>query len=112
MKLRKSDIEQLIYARDILYKNQNKQVTIHWLSMTVGMNSNKLKYGFKQQFGISVHAFQVQLRMEKAKELLKETDIPIKEIALITGYRNTSSFSVAFKKCCNTAPSWWRNQNE
>jgi len=48
--------------------------------------------------------------MEKAKELLEQTDKSIKEIARFTGYKNISSFSVAFKKAYKQSPSKWRNQ--
>jgi AraC-like DNA-binding protein len=110
MKLKKQDLECIHPAKDKLAKNFRYHITINELAKELGLNRTKLQYAFKNLYGLSIAEFRVQLRMEKAKELLEQTDKSIKEIARFTGYKNISSFSVAFKKTYKQSPSKWRNQ--
>lgn len=105
-----SDIEILNLAKDIISQNPFKEISIPSLSIKIGLNWTKLKYGFKQLFGTGVHTFQTQLRLKKATELLDETNMPVKTIASVIGYGNNSSFSVAFKNQYKTSPSKYRKR--
>lgn len=109
MILKEYDLECVLFAKDILCQEPSRSVTIEGLAIEVGLNRTKLQYGFKQVFGVSIYDFQLQKRMEKAKALLRKTQKSIKEIARLTGYKSTSSFSQAFKKAVGVSPLWWRN---
>ncbi len=85
--------------------------TILELAHEAGMNRTKLQYGFRQLFGTSIYAYQVQLRLERAKKLLEESDKPVKQIALLAGYNTINSFSAAFKKAYLLSPAQWRAQH-
>jgi len=63
---------------------------------------------FKVSFGISPHRFHSQLRLERAKELLVGSRLPITEIALEVGFHETSSFSMAFRRATGHTPSSYR----
>lgn len=52
---------------------------------------------FKDRTGQNVMEYTIRLRMERAKELLRTTDLPIKEISEAVGYYNISSFTRRFK---------------
>ena len=110
MKLKKQDLDCIHPAKDKLIKNFRYHITINELSRELGLNRNKLQYAFKKLYGLSIDEFRVHLKMEKARELLEQTDKSIKEIARFTGYKNISSFSVAFKKAFKQSPSKWRSQ--
>jgi len=75
---------------------------------------HKVKYSwFRNQFkkvtGISPKKYILQVRMETAVELLENTDMPIKEIALSLGYDSQNYFSSAFHKRFGRYPSDVRN---
>lgn len=108
MILKEYDLECVLSAKDILCQEPPRFITIEGLAIEVGLNRTKLQYGFKQVFGVSIYDFQLQKRMEKAKQLLQKTEKSIKEIARLTGYKSTSSFSQAFKKASGIAPLAWR----
>ena len=57
-----------------------------------------MHFGFKQQFGASIHEYQTELRMRSALHLLQTTEISIAEIAERTGYHESTNFTAAFKK--------------
>lgn len=110
MNLKEYDLECVLSAKDILCQEPPRFITIEGLAIEVGLNRTKLQYGFKQVFGVSIYDFRLQKRMDKAKYLLRRTTKSIKEIARITGYKSTSSFSQAFKKATGVAPLSWRQQ--
>lgn len=111
IKLQQTEIQRIRAVKEKLGQKHLHPVTIQELAYETGMNRTKLQYGFKQLFGISIYSYQVQLRMEKAKKLLEESEKPIKQIAQLTGYSTISSFSAAFKKAFRLSPSQWRNKH-
>lgn len=63
---------------------------------------------FRQQFKTSIRAKQTELRLEKARQLLEETDDKVLTIALESGYRHLGFFNAMFKKRFRLTPSEWR----
>lgn len=63
---------------------------------------------FKDSYGQNVMDYTIYKRMEKAKELLKDTDLPLKTIAEQVGYYNISSFTRRFKLNQGVTPGDWR----
>lgn len=98
MMLKKRDQEMLASARNLLLENIDEHISTLELARRIGMNDFKLKRGFKQLFGTTIFEFVTAARMEEAKRLLRETDLPIKRIAAGAGYKNMSNFIAAFKR--------------
>ena len=63
---------------------------------------------FKNELNIGFADYLWLLRLEKAKKLLKNSDLPIDEISIAVGYLNTSSFRRKFKKETGLSPSQFR----
>lgn len=53
---------------------------------------------YKEQYGINLYDYLIQVRMEKAANLLKTTDLKSYEISEAIGYHNSQYFSASFKK--------------
>lgn len=104
-RLTKHDREAIHEAKSIIEKNTANHITSRKIAQQVGMNEFKLKNFFKQVFGIGMFEFMIQVRMQKARVLLLETDKPIKEIATLTGYTSIQNFQTAFKKYFNCTPA-------
>nr|WP_275446065.1 helix-turn-helix transcriptional regulator [Paenibacillus sp. ACRSA] len=68
------------------------------------MNENKLKRAFKQQYGKSIHAYVIEKRMEKARELLESGEVSVSEAAHQVGYVNTSYFISRFRQMYGINP--------
>lgn len=98
MMLKKRDQEMLASAKNLLLENIDEHISTLELARRIGMNDFKLKRGFKQLFGTTIFEFVTAARMEEAKRLLRETDLPIKSIAAGAGYKNMSNFIAAFKR--------------
>ena len=76
-------------------------VSISWLSVH-----------FKSKAGIGFLDYVHGCRLAKAKDLLYSTNISIKEIALMTGYTNSATFSRAFSRYEGITPSWYRSSRQ
>jgi transcriptional regulator GlxA family with amidase domain len=59
---------------------------------------------FHARLGESVTGYHAQLRIERARQLLAEGTMPVKEVAFLLGYRHANDFSRAFKKFTGQSP--------
>lgn len=71
-----------------------------------------MSYLFKKEFNQNFSDYIWDLRLEKAKELLVTTDMPIDSISVAVGYANTSSFRRKFKQETGQTPSQYRSSNQ
>ena len=65
---------------------------------------------FKEHFHITLSKYVTYLRLEHAKQLLQNTDIPVTEVAMQSGYQNVSYFIRSFKKTYGVAPLKYRKK--
>jgi len=107
---KKSDVATIQEVRKFIEENFHRYIPIHSIVKQFNLNRTKLQEGFRQFYNLTIHAFIHQLRMEKAKGLLKETDDSIKVIALESGYKSASGFIRAFRQEHGIAPTEFRKQ--
>lgn len=75
------------------------------LSRRFGLNQNKLKTGFREEFGVPVIEYLFQLKMDHAKMLLCSYGANVSEAASAVGYRHAHHFATAFKRKFGFSPS-------
>ncbi len=66
---------------------------------------------FKKSMGLSPLAYRTKIRMDNARTLLQSTNMRIKEIALVNGYKDQLYFSRIFKKYTNLSPQEYRDSH-
>jgi hemolysin activation/secretion protein/AraC-like DNA-binding protein len=66
---------------------------------------------FREEFGVPLRARQIELRLQRAQQLLAEPDAKIINVAYESGYRHLGLFNATFKKRFGVTPSEWRQQN-
>lgn len=76
------------------------------------MNPSYLSRLFKQVTGKNFSKYLIELRMQKARELLKNEDIKVSEIASYVGYNDLSNFIQTFKKYYGVTPNQLKRNNE
>lgn len=104
----KRDEEKIHYARAILERDLVNPPSLTQLARLIGSNEFTLKKGFKAIFGAPVYHFLQQLRMDKAQDLLLNTDQQVSEVAMTVGYDNLSAFTRAFRQSHGILPSEMR----
>jgi AraC-like DNA-binding protein len=102
------DFPYILEAQKILADNPARQLTITGLALEVGINSFKLRVGFKQLFKTTIHQYRVDLRLNLAINLLSETDLTISEIAYKTGFDSRDGFARCFRRRFQESPREWR----
>jgi AraC-like DNA-binding protein len=78
---------------------------IEGISKTVNMSSTKLKSTFKIVYGQPIFQYYRNKQMDLAMQLIKTSDIQIKNISTLLGYENPSKFTASFKKHHKILPS-------
>lgn len=111
IRLQPYELAKLREAWEYLLHHIEHPGTVIDLSHAIGLNDFKLKKGFKQLYGITIFEFLLEARMEKARRLLLETDMTVHAVAISVGYKNISSFTVAFKKKFGILPSEIRDHH-
>lgn len=96
-----------IYRREL-----HRPPTLEQLAIRVGVNRNALVSGFLENFGVTPHAFSLNLRMEEAQNFLRNSNLSISEIARRVGYGGYASFSRAFSEHFGHAPSAVKDEGE
>jgi len=114
-----SEIAQDVSEKDkrLVFKAQHiiekslldKFPSIATIAKEVGISETKLKADFKKIQGITIFQYFTMRQMFYAKELLKNEQLTIKEIAMTLGYSNQGKFSTAFKKVHGSLPSEMQN---
>ncbi|HLX94276.1 MAG TPA: helix-turn-helix transcriptional regulator [Verrucomicrobiae bacterium] len=65
---------------------------------------------FREEFGVPFHARQIELRLQRARQLLADSNAKIINIAYDSGYRHLGLFNAMFKKRFGLTPVEWRRQ--
>jgi AraC-like DNA-binding protein len=71
----------------------------------VGLSTSHFRHLFRQAMRQPFHRYVVGLRLEKARELLSQTDLSVTEVAQMVGFASPAHFSRVFAKRFKTAPS-------
>lgn len=78
----------------------------------VHMNPSYFSVLFKEKTGITYSDYVTRRRMQRAKELLVKTDLPIRDIAQKVGYVHVKYFNKTFKEFENCSPGEYRKRNQ
>ena len=100
------------FALDIIYYLQNRyneKISIDRLVDKFHTNRTTLHMNFKKHTGLSINQYLIQIRMNMAEKLLRDTELSLSEICERIGFSDTSYFSKVFKKVLNQTPSDYRS---
>lgn len=104
-------IEIVRMIHDQFIRHMERRITIEELSKQYHINPTTLKAVFKSVYGASLAAHIKKHRMERAAELLRETDMSVAEIAAVVGYESQGKFTAAFKNQFAALPTAYRKQS-
>ena len=98
--------------KSVEYINEHFYENIDLKSLAEMEHYNPVYYSewFKRNMGITVSEYIKNLRIDKAKKLLADTDLSVFEIAQSVGYEHNSSFTRAFKEYENISPAQFRKR--
>lgn len=105
---RRESVEAIKAVERYITSSFDEKITIEQLSEKFQIPLTTMKSCFKEVYGDSIHAYVKKFRLQKAAELIKNTDMTIGEIASTVGYDNASKFSGAFKNVIGNSPGDFR----
>ncbi|MDR1147037.1 MAG: AraC family transcriptional regulator [Spirochaetaceae bacterium] len=88
----------------------NEPISLGTLAKEAAMSISKFTAAFKRYTGLSTAAYISRFRMERAANMLKNTSVPIGEIAAMVGYKHHASFSAAFQEQFDVVPGAFRKR--
>lgn len=85
-------------------------ITVNQLAEIENYNATYYSDWFKQQTGVSPSMYLRYIRINRAKELLEETDYTVMDIAVMVGYSSNSTFTRAFHSVAGMTPKEYREE--
>lgn len=101
---------QLLPVLDYIDAHLGDEITLADLAQLVGMSQFHFGRLFKQSLGLSPYQYLLRQRVERAKQLLQQTDNPVAEIALECGFNSHSHFGRKFRQLTGITPKVYRTQ--
>ncbi|GAF66592.1 putative response regulator [Bacillus sp. TS-2] len=93
---------------EYIEKHLNEDLSLVRLAEVHYFNPSYLSYFFKQERGINISEYIDTCRITKAKELLMEGDLKVREVSIQVGYQSAHSFTRFFKKMTGFTPKEYR----
>ncbi|MCU0542048.1 MAG: helix-turn-helix domain-containing protein [Oscillatoriaceae cyanobacterium Prado104] len=101
---------QLLPVLDYIHDYLDREINLADLANLIGVSQFHFSHLFKQSLGISPYQYLLQQRIERAKQLLQQTDRSIVDIALACGFNSHSHLSKQFRQLTGTTPSKYRGK--
>ncbi|AOZ93456.1 response regulator [Paenibacillus crassostreae] len=107
----KEDIQAIVEkAQNYIVNNYHKDLGIEELSELVGLSASHFCMIFKQISGFTFLEYLTKCRLEKAKYILKNTNVKVYQIAPLVGYQDPKYFTQVFKKAIGKTPTEYREE--
>lgn len=116
----RADVPEMVSEQDEIYSNVsdylnehlNENITLESITKEFNINRNKLNAIFVEKTSKTCLNHLLDLRMDMAKIMLGNTEIPIGEISTRVGFMDANYFTKAFKKYSGKTPSEYRNSQK
>lgn len=95
----------IVKAKAYIEKNYSSEITLAEISREICVSPHYFSRLFKEETGENFIEYLTKIRIKKAKELMKTTDLTVKEICYKIGYNDPNYFSRLFKKVEKISPS-------
>lgn len=109
---RKNSRSYLYKVKAYIEKNYYRELSVAALAEMVFLEAGYLGDAFSKQFGSSINGYVNRLRIEKAVELIKTTDMKLNDISAAVGYNNYNNFISHFRKITRKKPAQYRQEEK
>ena len=109
--LERETARRLAEIRRYMEEHLDEPLTIPFLSRRVCLSTTTFKEGFRRLYGLPVHTWLRQRRMERAAELLRDSSLSVLGVAQSVGYGSASQFSAAFHRQYGMTPAKYRKMS-
>ena len=97
---------------DFIEEHLSEEISLATLAELVNLSLFHFARAFRQSFGMPPHRYHSARRMDRARSLLQRPALSVTQIGAQTGFRETSSFTRAFRKFTGVTPTEYRRHRE
>jgi AraC family transcriptional regulator of arabinose operon len=105
----KSHDRRIEGAEEYLCQHLREKIGLADLAQVAGLSVSRLSHLFRKQTGLTPQQYFERQRLERARQLLELTSLPIKSIAADVGFANPFYFTLRFRRYVGTSPRMYRN---
>lgn len=104
------ELRQLSTVLDHVRNHLSDSLTLDDIATATGLSTFQIGQRIKRLFGISPYQYIIRCRIDSARHLLANTELPLSEIALSCGFSDQSAFTRQFKRSVGIPPKSYRMQ--
>jgi transcriptional regulator GlxA family with amidase domain len=104
-------LRRLLRAKDRIDAASHEAWPVRRLAKLSGVSEAHFARAFKDAFGLPPHRYLLTRRIEKATALLRDTALPITDIAFQTGWGSLGTFGRTFRDITGLSPGEWRDSD-
>ena len=97
-------LRRLLRAKDRMDAASHEEWPVERLARVSRVSEAHFARSFKDAFGLPPHRYLLTRRIERAKSLLRDTDVPITDIAFQTGWKSLGTFGRTFRDITGESP--------
>lgn len=101
-------LRRLLRARDRMDAASHEDWPVRRLAEVSALSPAHFARAFKQAFGLPPHRYLLTRRIERASAMLRETDLPVSDIAFRTGWNSLGTFGRVFREVTGMHPGQLR----
>ncbi len=105
-------LRRLLRAKDRMDAASHEAWPVERLAAVSGVSEAHFARSFKHAFGAPPHRYLLTRRIERATALLRETDLPVTEIAFATGWNSLGTFTRTFGDITGESPGAYRAREQ
>ena len=102
---------QMRIVREYILAHLGGRLSVRDLALVARLSHRHFARAFKASFGLAPHAFVMGRRVERAKELIRDSGLPLSEVALACGFSDQSHLTRLFSRIEGVTPAAWRRCN-
>jgi AraC-like DNA-binding protein len=101
----------LLRARDLADRSYSEPLDLEALSRAAHVSPRHFSRSFRSTFGETPHQYLLTRRLERARHLLRTTELSVAEICLEVGFTSVGSFTTTFRRRVGVSPTEYRRAN-
>jgi AraC-like DNA-binding protein len=105
-------LRRLLRAKDHMDAASDEDWPVARLARVSGVSGAHFARSFRDAFGLPPHRYLLTRRIERARALLRDTDMPIIDIAFQTGWRSLGTFGRTFRDVTGASPTELRAREQ
>ena len=106
--LERAEPVEIWKARKFIHEHADEELSLTEVGKAVNISANHLSEKFKEVAGINFVHYVARIRVGKACDLLRDSNLRISEIAFAVGFQSLSQFNRVFKKLTRKSPTQFR----